>query len=55
VKSVPGLGGWGSSVMTLAYIMIGIGVLLMVIARLRRQTGYFSRPIEAYQPDTARK
>jgi amino acid transporter len=55
VKSVPGLGGWGSSVMTLAYVMIGIGVLLMLIARVRRQTTYFSRPLEAYQPSTARK
>lgn len=55
VKSVPGLGGWGSSVMTLAYVMIGIGVVLMVIARLRGQTSYFSRPIEAYQPDAARE
>jgi len=55
VKSVPGLGGWGSSVMTLAYVMIGIGVVLMVIARLRGQTTYFSRPIEAYQPGAERK
>jgi amino acid transporter len=55
VKSVPGLGGWGSSVMTLAYVMIGIGVLLMIVARARRQTDYFSRPIEAYEPTAARE
>jgi len=54
VKSVPGLGGWGSTVMKLAYVMIGIGVTLMIIARLRRQTDYFSRPIEAYEPDSPR-
>jgi hypothetical protein len=54
VKSVPGLGGWWSPVLKLAYIMIGIGVLLMIWARARHQTDYFSRPIEAYDPDTAR-
>jgi amino acid transporter len=52
-KSVPGLGGWGSPVMKLAYLMIGVGVVLMIVARARRQTDYFSRPIEAYEPDTA--
>jgi len=50
VKSVPGLGGWWSPVLKLAYLMIGIGVLLMIVARLRHQTDYFSRPVEAYQP-----
>ena len=54
VKSVPGLGGWWSPVLKLAYIMIGIGGLLMIWARARNQTDYFSRPIEAYDPDTAR-
>lgn len=29
-------------------------VLLMLVARARHQTDYFSRPIEAYQPDAAR-
>jgi hypothetical protein len=50
VKSVPGLGGWWSPVLKLAYLMIGIGVLLMIVARARHQTDYFSRPVEAYQP-----
>lgn len=54
VKSVPGLGGWGSTVMKLAYVMIGIGVVLMIIARARRQSDYFSRPIEAYEPESSR-
>jgi amino acid transporter len=54
VKSVPGLGGWGSTVMKLAYVMIGIGVVLMIIARARRQTDYFNRPIEAYEPESPR-
>jgi hypothetical protein len=40
-------------VLKLAYIMIGIGVLLMIWARARHQTDYFSRPVEAYDPDTA--
>jgi amino acid transporter len=52
VKSVPGLGGWTSTVMKLAYVMIGIGVVLMIIARLRRSSDYFSRPIEAYDPES---
>jgi amino acid transporter len=52
VKSVPGLGGWWSPVMKLAYVMIGIGVVLMIVARVRHQTDYFDRPIEAYEPDT---
>jgi hypothetical protein len=41
--------------MTLAYVMIGIGVLLMIVARARRQTDYFSRPVEAYEPAAARE
>ena len=53
VKSVPGLGGWWSPVMKLAYVMIAVGVVLMIVARLRRQTDYFDRPIEAYEPSTA--
>jgi amino acid transporter len=50
VKSVPGLGGWWSPVLKLAYLMIGIGVLPMIVARARHPTDYFSRPVEAYQP-----
>jgi len=49
-KSVPGLGGWSGSVMKLAYVMLAIGVVMMIIGRLRRQTDYFSRPVEAYDP-----
>ena len=37
------------------HLMIGIGVLLMIVARARNQTDYFSRPIEAYEPDAARE
>jgi hypothetical protein len=33
-----------------ALVMIGIGVVLMIVARARHQTDYFSRPVEAYQP-----
>lgn len=54
VKSVPGLGGWASPVMKLAYAMIGIGVVLMILARTRRRSDYFSRPIEAYEPESRR-
>jgi hypothetical protein len=39
--------------MKLAYVMIGVGVVLMIVARARHQTDYFDRPIEAYEPDTA--
>jgi len=54
VKSVPGLGGWVSPVLKVAYVMIGIGVVLMIVARARRQTDYFDRPIEAYEPEGTR-
>ena len=40
---------------TSEHTMIGVGVILMIVARVRRQTNYFSRPIEAYQPDTAHR
>src|SRR5216683_4486102 len=43
VKSVPGLGGWASPVLKVAYVMIGIGVVLMIVARARHQTDYFDR------------
>jgi amino acid transporter len=49
IKSVPGLGGWASPVMKLAYVMIGVGVVLMIIARARG-SDYFSRPVEVYNP-----
>lgn len=49
-KSVPGLGGWGGSVMKIAYAMIGLGIALMIIGRFRRQSDYYTRPTEAYQP-----
>jgi hypothetical protein len=35
------------------YVMLGIGVILLVIARARRQTDYFDRPVEAYDPSAA--
>ncbi len=54
VKSVPGLGGWASPVLKVAYVMIGIGVVLMIVARARHQTDYFDRPIEAYEPEGTR-
>ncbi len=53
VKSVPGLGGWWSPVLKLAYLMIGIGVILMILARARGSE-YFARPIEAYEPGSER-
>ena len=53
IKSVPGLGGWWSPVMKLAYVMIAIGVVLMIVAKVRHQGDYFDRPIEAYDPATA--
>ncbi len=52
-RSVPGLGGWGSAVMKVAYIMLGIGVILLFVGKARRQTDYYDRPVEAYDPSTA--
>ncbi len=49
-KSVPGLGGWGGTDLKIVYVMLAIGVVLMLVARVRRQTDYFDRPMEAYDP-----
>jgi amino acid transporter len=48
-KSVPGLGGWNSSIMHYLYVMIAIGVVLLLLARQLGQTTYFKEPIEAYR------
>jgi hypothetical protein len=50
-KSVPGLGGWNSSIMHYLYVMLALGVVLLLIARALGQTTYFKEPIEAYHPD----
>lgn len=52
-KSVPGLGGWGGSVMKIAYAMLALGLALMIIGRLHGQSDYYARPVEAYQPEPA--
>ncbi len=52
-KSVPGLGGWGGTDLKIVYVLLAVGVVLMLVARVRRQTDYFDRPIEAYDPSAA--
>jgi amino acid transporter len=50
-KSVPGLGGWNSSIMHYLYVMLAIGVVLLLIARQLGQTTYFKEPTQAYRAD----
>ena len=50
-KSIPGLGGWSGSILEYLYVMVALGIVLMLLARFGWRSDYFSRPIEAYQPD----
>jgi amino acid transporter len=52
-KSVPGLGGWAGKDLKIVYVMLAIGVILLFVAKARRQTDYFDRPVEAYDPSAA--
>ena len=54
-KSVPDLGGWTGPIMTIAYVMLGIGIVFMLVARLRGQSDYFDQPITAYEPEDDEK
>jgi len=38
--------------MKVAYIMLGIGVILLFVGKARHQTDYYDRPAEAYDPST---
>ncbi len=53
IKSVPGLGGWNGDVMHYLYIMLALGVIFLLIARLVGRSGYFAEPTEAYSPSAA--
>jgi amino acid transporter len=53
VRSVPDLGGWTGKNMTYLYVLLGAGVVLMLYARWRKESDYFQRPLEAYDPTTA--
>jgi amino acid transporter len=50
IKSVPGLGGWGSEVLVSFYVMMGIGVLIMIYVRLRANPAFFGLKRETYEP-----
>ena len=51
-RSVPGLGGWGSRSLEYLYGLMIIGIVLMLVARIRRDSDYFDLSIEAYDPAT---
>jgi amino acid transporter len=53
VKSVPGLGGWNGDVMHYLYIMLGLGVVFLVIARFVARSAYFAEHTEAFDPSAA--
>ena len=48
-KSIPGLGGWNGSIMHYLYVMMGIGIVLMFLARFWQHAPYFAEPREAYK------
>jgi amino acid transporter len=50
-KSIPGLGGWGGSILRYLYVMVALGIVLMLLARFGWRSSYFSQPVEAYEPD----
>lgn len=50
VRSIPGLGGLGGTVMTYLYVMLGLGLVLLLIARVFVRSGYFKLPVQAYAP-----
>jgi amino acid transporter len=54
-KSVPDLGGWTGPIMIIAYVMMGIGIVFMLVARLRGQSDYFDQAITAYEPEDDEK
>lgn len=52
-KSVPGLGGWNGTDLHYVYIMLGIGIVFLLIARIIGRSPFFNEPIEAYDPASA--
>jgi amino acid transporter len=52
-RSIPELGGWTGRNMEYLYVLLGIGVALMLYARWRKESDYFQRPLEAYDPASA--
>jgi amino acid transporter len=52
-RSIPGLGGWTGRNMEYLYLLLGIGAVLMIYARIRGESDYFDRPLEAYDPARA--
>ena len=52
-RSIPDLGGWTGRNMQYLYLLLAIGVVLMIYARIRGESDYFDRPLEAYDPARA--
>jgi hypothetical protein len=52
IKSVRALGGWNGAVMHYLYIMLALGVVFLLIARLI--VPYFAEPTEACDPPADR-
>jgi len=54
ISSIPGQGGWGGPTLRAVYIMLALGVVIMLWARLGERSSFFERPIEAYEPGRTR-
>ena len=52
-KSVPGVGGWTSGSLISLYVMLGIGAVIMIYARVTKSSAYFATPREVFQPGAA--
>lgn len=52
IKSVPGLGGWNGHVLHYLYVMLALGVVFLVIARLVARSAYFAEHTEAFDPSS---
>lgn len=54
VKSVPGLGGWGSSSMIAVYVLLAAGAVIMVVVKAKHAPSYFSIRREVFTEEVSR-
>lgn len=54
-RSIPGLGGWGGTVMRYLYVMLGIGLVLLLVGRFVTRSPYFAQHVAAYSIEADRR